>query len=259
MKKKTIIIMALAGLLLWPAIGQAQGRFSVTPHVGINLSNIGGQGHYDVFSTRVGFTGGVDAEYRFIPQFGVSLGVAYSKQGCNTNEVHRLEGPTMDINSRIKSRQLHYLVAPLLLNLHLGKGFTLKAGAQVGYLMWARNSKLTYGYWGRFPESYIYGPVRVTNSYYYSDGRMAPEPSRESLDKNVENVEELRQKSSEDAIDSYHRFYCAIPLGLSYEYKRVVVDARYYYNLVKIVRAQPDNVMDNQCLSLTVGYRLGGK
>ena len=82
MKKTLLIIMALAGLFLSASEAEAKGRFSITPRVGFNLSNIGGEGSLDVYSTRLGFTGGVDAEFLATPMLGVSLGVAYSAHGC---------------------------------------------------------------------------------------------------------------------------------------------------------------------------------
>ena len=87
MKKTLLIIMALAGTFLSPVIINEQERLSITPRVGFNLSSIGGEGSLDAYSTRLGFTGGVDAEFLATPMLGISLGVAYSSQGCNTNEM----------------------------------------------------------------------------------------------------------------------------------------------------------------------------
>ena len=249
--KKGIIILAMAGMFLSPSIVEAKGRFSVTPRLGVNLSNIGGRGSLDVYSTRLGFTGGVDAEYLIIPQLGVSLGVAYSQQGCNTNEVWNKKDFDKDISWRIKSHQLHYLKAPLMLNYHVGKGFTLKAGAEVGYLLSARDKGPEYGYWGKWRGTIMVPPGNYGTTYY-PDGNKAPEPSPDGL---YGDLQEFNEKGSKDMIDAYHRFYCAIPIGLSYEYRHFVADARFHFNLVKIVRAQPDNLMDNRCFSITLGYR----
>ena len=150
MKRVAIFIMLLAGLFLSPVIVDAQECISIMPRVGVNFSNIGGKGSLDVYSTRVGFTGGVDIECRLIPQLGVSLGVAYSQQGCNTNEVWNKKDFNKDISWRIKSHQLHYLIAPMMLNFHVGKGFALKAGAEAGYLLAARDNGPEYGYWARW-------------------------------------------------------------------------------------------------------------
>lgn len=251
MKRVAIFIMLLAGLFLSPVIVDAQERISIMPRVGVNFSNIGGKGSLDVYSTRVGFTGGVDIECRLIPQLGVSLGVAYSQQGCNTNEVWNKKDFNKDISWRIKSHQLHYLKAPMMLNFHVGKGFALKAGAEAGYLLAARDKGPEYGYWARWSGVTTVPPDNYGTTYY-PDGSKAPEPSPDGV---YGDVQEYNEKGNKDVVDAYHRFYCAIPIGLSYEYRHFVVDARFHFNLVKIVRAQPDNLMDNRCLSITMGYR----
>ena len=68
MKKTLLIIMALAGLFLSASEAEAKGRFSITSRVVFDLSNIGVRGNLDVYSTRLGFTGGVDDEDLIAPQ-----------------------------------------------------------------------------------------------------------------------------------------------------------------------------------------------
>lgn len=79
--KKTVLTFVMAGLFLSASEAEAKGRFSVIPRVGINLSSIGGEGSLDVYSTRLGFTGGVAAEFLVTSMLGVSSGVAYSLYG----------------------------------------------------------------------------------------------------------------------------------------------------------------------------------
>ncbi|MBP5798357.1 MAG: outer membrane beta-barrel protein [Prevotella sp.] len=50
-------------------------------------------------------------------------------------------------------------------------------------------------------------------------------------------------------------FDWGIPVGLSYEYKNISLDARYYFGLTKIDKTEnPDNAQ-NRYLSITLGYR----
>ena len=46
-----------------------------------------------------------------------------------------------------------------------------------------------------------------------------------------------------------------IPVGLSYEYKNVTLDARYYFGLTRIDKSQELENIRNRCLTLTLGYR----
>ena len=47
-----------------------------------------------------------------------------------------------------------------------------------------------------------------------------------------------------------------IPVGLSYEYKNVVLDARYYFGLTKVDATVDNENVRNRYLSFTLGYRL---
>jgi hypothetical protein len=46
-----------------------------------------------------------------------------------------------------------------------------------------------------------------------------------------------------------------IPVGLSYEYKNVVLDARYYFGLTKIDNTENPEDVRNRYFSVTLGYR----
>ena len=47
-----------------------------------------------------------------------------------------------------------------------------------------------------------------------------------------------------------------IPIGLSYEFKNIVLDARYYFGLRKIDNTEDEESIRNRCLTVTLGYRL---
>ena len=44
-----------------------------------------------------------------------------------------------------------------------------------------------------------------------------------------------------------------IPVGLSYEYKNITLDARYYFGLTRMDDAEDDAPARNRCLSITLG------
>ena len=46
-----------------------------------------------------------------------------------------------------------------------------------------------------------------------------------------------------------------IPLGLSYEYKNISLDARYYFGLTKIDKTENPDTAKNRYFSITLGYR----
>ena len=50
-------------------------------------------------------------------------------------------------------------------------------------------------------------------------------------------------------------FDFGIPVGLSYEYKNITLDARYYFGLTRMDDAEEDPAARNLCLSITLGYK----
>ena len=50
-------------------------------------------------------------------------------------------------------------------------------------------------------------------------------------------------------------FDFAIPVGLSYEYRNIVLDARYFFGLTKIDKTDNPDTARNQYLSITLGYK----
>jgi len=70
---------------------------------------------------------------------------------------------------------------------------------------------------------------------------------------------------STKGIKSYiHAADIAIPLGISYEYKHIVLDVRYQIGLTKVFRqwnseldAGGEDNIRNACTSITIGYRFG--
>jgi hypothetical protein len=50
-----------------------------------------------------------------------------------------------------------------------------------------------------------------------------------------------------------------IPLGVSYEYKNIVFDARYFFGLTKIDKTDNPDSARNQYFSITLGYKFNLK
>ena len=48
-------------------------------------------------------------------------------------------------------------------------------------------------------------------------------------------------------------FDLGIPVGISYEYRNVTLDARYYFGLMHTMKKSCDGL--NRCLSITLGYK----
>lgn len=121
MIKKTILAVIAAGALTATATAQETG-FGFGAKAGINISNLTKDLNADA---KVGFTGGVFADYRFSNLFALSADVLYSRQGAK------------DGDDKLTTDNLNI---PILANFYLVKGLAVKAGVQPGFLL-AANEK----------------------------------------------------------------------------------------------------------------------
>lgn len=223
------------------ANGMAQnkvGKLSLKPMVGINLSNFS-NANVDVYHTKVGLTGGAEFEYGITPWLGLSLGVVYSEQGAKIDGT--VAGVATDENGDVwltrsemdGKLKCNYLNMPLMAHVYIPslKGLAVKAGIQLGILT---SDKMTADV-----LLAMYNP-NSSGALFLAD----------------DSQNYLRVKGySTSMSDVTKSVDFGIPLGVSYEYKNIVLDARYYFGLTKIDKTEnPDNAR-NQYLSITLGYK----
>ena len=215
------------------------GKLSIKPMVGVNLSNFS-NATIDIYHMKVGLTGGAEFEYGVSPWLGLSFGLMYSQQGAKIDG--SFSGMVIDekgdrwltetgMDGKLKCS---YLNLPLIANVYIPaiKGLAVKAGFQVGILtsdkMKADIIQVMHNL-----DAPIVG-------YADTDFYKSPEGTR---------------SYSTDASDVCKSVDYGIPLGLSYEYKNVVLDARYYIGLTKIDKTDDPDSARNQYLSITLGYK----
>lgn len=117
-KKILFSILAVAAFA-FTASAQDTG-FGYGVKAGINIANLtNSDGNY-----KVGFTGGIFADYRFSNLFALSADVLYSRQGAKGDD------------AKIKTDNLNI---PILANFYLVKGLAVKAGVQPGFLLGAND------------------------------------------------------------------------------------------------------------------------
>ncbi len=112
--------------------------------------------------------------------------------------------------------KMDYINVPILANVYVLPGFAVKVGLQPGFLV---NDK-----------------VKVS-----SGGTSAEMGIKEAL-----------RNAGVDA--SVKSFDLAIPVGLSYEYKNVQLDARYNWSVTKAISAAGENTR-NSVFQITLGYK----
>ena len=238
MKKLFLIITIVCCTTeLW-AQNQA-GKLSIKPMAGVNLSGFS-NATADIYHMKVGFTGGAELEYGVNPWLGLSFGLLYSQQGA------KIEGTVQamvidekgdnwltltDMNGKLKC---NYLNLPLMANVYIPsiKGLAVKAGIQVGIL--ASDKMSTSVMLAMNNMDYAYDTPYVLN-----EGEMPTQ----LLSYNVETSDVCK------SVDF------GIPMGLSYEHKNIVLDARYYFGLTKIDKTDNPDTARNQYASITLGYK----
>lgn len=239
MKKNIAIVM----MLLLSAIGamaqgeeNSVGRFSVIPRIGVAIANLSDNSIYlttengrEVKSkNQTGFLGGLDVEYRATDYLSVSLGACYVRQGARWGDYEMAENGNV-VNNGIKKYtgvknhhlNLDYVQIPLMLKAYVAPQFAIMAGAQVGFLC--------------------------------GDGKVLSEETE--LEKDNKTGSTLYKESREvESIYAAKKVNVSIPVGLSYEYMNVILDARYHIGLTKVNQIGAGDSR-NKVLTFTVGYR----
>ena len=236
------IITLLAATLLSSMVATAQnkvGEFSLKPMAGINVSDLSSDEEVN-YKAKVGFTGGVEAEYGVTPWLGVSLGAIYSQQGAKfvaslgqlgVNEEGRKVAVIIGLKGKLKA---DYINMPLLANFYVWKGLSVKTGLQVGFLV---NDKMS-------GNGAVAGFTEIP----------ADQLIQEDLSISSATSTSLSTFSFEES-DICKSVVFGIPVGLSYEYKNITLDARYYFGLTRMDDAEDDAPARNRCLSITLGYK----
>ena len=208
---------------------ESVGTFSLIPKIGVSIANVSGDQIYMGTSMipvkgkyNARFTGGVEAEYQMLPTTSVSLGVAYVQQGCRfpdfeMGDLHGLSEGLSEMRDN-----LDYIQCPLTINQYLTEGLAVKAGVQLGFLV-----KSDYS----FSSTPINHHENGTKEY--------GETSKVKMD----------QKSVMRSMD------ISIPVGISYEYLNVVLDARYHFGLTRLYEDDSWPTEKNKFFTITVGYK----
>lgn len=228
MKRIAFLLTVLTASLL--ALAQpSAGSFSLIPRLGVNFANMTNdevvvdlmqQEHTLKSRIKPGLMVGFDAEYQATSDLFMSLGLQYSRQGSRFPDFERKDGEFVEGYSDWHT-DLDYLNVPLLFGYRIAKGFSVKAGLQLGLLLGGK-------------EKMSYTDITILDGGTRKQGNAVP---RET-----------------DVKDVYKSVDLSIPLALSYEFENVILDARYNFGLTRI--HQLDAVKSrNSVIQLSVGYR----
>ena len=140
---KKILMMAVAAFMFtMSAHAQFEkGTWSLQPFVGGVVSSVTNPSSFDLDDgvelkkkMTVGFTAGVEAEYQLASKFSLAAGLNYTSQGCAWDDFDYWdEGVKVKVEDQ--SDILGYVKVPIVANYYIFKGFAVKAGVQLGFLV----------------------------------------------------------------------------------------------------------------------------
>ena len=236
--KKNVVLLLMLLLTTIGAVAQETespvGRFSIIPRIGVALTNwsnneirFGDEDNRILKSKyQTGFLGGVDVEYRLTEQVGVSLGAYYAQQGFRWPSFQtetKIDGKTILTGCNNQHVNLNYVQVPLVVKAYVTRQLAMLVGAQVGFLC--------------------------------GDGKYKADTSDMEIDKDGNAT--LIEKDSDEGTWPAKKVDVSIPIGVSYEYMNVILDARYNLGLTKVdkVASGMPSQSKTNAFTFTVGYR----
>ena len=138
--KKLMIIAAMMVATVSASAQFEPGTFSLQPKVGMTLSKVSNMPKFNDANVTVdrSLLGGVviggEAEYQIAKPFSVAAGLNYSMQGCQWENYDFMD-KGVKYEEKDNKIELNYLNIPLVANFYLFKGFAIKGGIQMGFLL----------------------------------------------------------------------------------------------------------------------------
>lgn len=223
---KRIITLAFLSAISLASFAQSEaGTWSVIPHVGVSIASLTHQsGGIEVGDNqsqelkpqaRPGFTGGVDVMYQASDNIGLSIGLSYVQAGCKYKDV--------DDNGVIwhdHYDRMDYISVPLLAHSYIAPGLSINVGVAPSFL--------------------IYGKYHAGMLSYDLDA----DGHRTNVQEGVMDI---------DTKKGLRNFTLSIPVGISYEYENVVLDARYNVGMLNVYKHGLS--ARNKVFEVSVGYK----
>ena len=223
---KRIITLAFLSAISLASFAQSKaGTWSVIPHVGVSIASLTHQsGGIEVGDNqsqelkpqaRPGFTGGVDVMYQASDNVGLSLGLSYVQAGCKYKDVDDNGVTWHDHYDR-----MDYISVPLVAHSYIAPGLSINVGVAPSFL--------------------IYGNYHAGMQTYDLDA----DGHRTNVQEGVIDI---------DTKKGLRNFTLSIPVGISYEYENVVLDARYNVGMLNVYKH--GLTARNKVFEVSVGYK----
>ena len=237
MKRIILSVLALAATSVATAQEEEYSRWSVTPKAGLTVATCVGDDATEN-SSSMAWAAGLEASLRTGRLLSFDFGMFYTRDRVKENGQIVYDGAhQFNFTASHFRLMTERLDIPLLLGLHVLPGLTLKAGVQPSVLMSANVNYRLKGYY--VDQSQWYGPSI---------------PTEEDLANMPKIPVDMDEKDGFKS--NMYDFDVCIPVGASYEWRNIVLDARYHFGLFSIAK-DGDKKQDahRRYLLLTLGYR----
>lgn len=223
---KRIITLAFLSAISLASFAQSKaGTWSVIPHVGVSIASLTHQsGGIEVGDNqsqelkpqaRPGFTGGVDVMYQASDNVGLSIGLSYVQAGCKYKDVDDNGVTWHDHYDR-----MDYISVPLVAHSYIAPGLSINVGVAPSFLIYVN----------------------------YHAGMQTYDVDTDGHRTNVKEAE-----IDQDIKKGLRNFTLSIPVGVSYEYENVVLDARYNVGVLNAYKY--GLTARNKVFEVSVGYK----
>lgn len=228
----TVVIMML--LPMWTTAQNESRHVSVIPHAGVTIAKMNGAALTVAEKWKVGYTVGASVEFPLSQNFSLLTGADFSLIGTG------LEKQKEKYASADEKLDVTYLSVPLQIKTYFSgvKGLAAHIGVQAGILLSAKDKMTIHS-------------IRTMN-----------------LGNDVSSMylwESYKEKKSEDVSSKFRNVVIGIPLGVSYEWRHITLDASYCFELRQAISLKTDNpggwgfnnspTARNYAIYITAGYK----
>lgn len=231
---KHIISVAIMALLPMLATAQNETRHtSIIPHAGMTISKMDGSALTAAEKWKAGYTVGATFEFPLSQKLSLITGADFSLIGTGFEEKKEKYATAKE------HLDATYVSIPLQIKAYLSnvKGLAVHIGVQAGALISAKE-KMT---------------IQSIRTMDLGDGTSS-----------MYLWETYKEKKSKDVSSNFRNFVIGIPLGVSYEWRRITLDASYCFEVREAINLKSDYpggyivnppTARNHAFYVTAGYK----
>jgi hypothetical protein len=227
MKNKNLIFGLLSLMVSTAAVAQSESKWAVKPMAGMTVATLTGDDTSDI-SSSLAWAGGVEASFKLSDRLSLSSGVIYTRERIKSDSRQAVSTLSMSMELSNARMTFERINVPLMADLHLGYGISLKAGLQAGLRIGYTMTMDLEGFY----VDWVYDSFNVDSS------------------RREVHVPVSGNRKSHNAT-AIRTFDLSVPVGLSYEWKNVELDVRYHFGLTNIMK---DQNAKRRYLMVTLGY-----